>query len=61
MSHESVVAHLKDAGYVVVLMPHELSDRNLQRLDACDLLIEMNKEHPFLKKMITRKSESSIT
>jgi len=35
-------------------MLHELSDRNLQqRLDACDLLLEKNKEYPFLKKMIT--------
>lgn len=57
ISHGSVVAHLRDAGYVSradVWVPHELSDRNLQqRLDACDLLLEKNKEHPFLKKMIT--------
>lgn len=57
VSHGSVVKHLRDAGYVSradVWVPHELSDRNLQqRLDACDLLLKKNEEHPFLKKMIT--------
>jgi len=56
MSHGSVVAHFRDADYMSrmdVWMPHELSDRKLQqRLDACDLLLEKNKQHPFLK-MIT--------
>jgi len=43
MSHGSVVAHFRDADYmsrIDVWVPHELSDRNLQRLDACDLLLE---------------------
>jgi len=60
MSYGSVVAHLRDASYVSrmdVWMPHGLSDRNLQqRLDACDLLLEKNKKHPFLK-MITRNEK----
>jgi len=36
-------------------VPYELSDKNLQqRSDTCNLLLEKNKEHPILKKMITR-------
>jgi len=54
MSHGSFVAYLRDADYVSrinVWIPHELSDSLQQRLDACDLLLKKNKEHPFLKKM----------
>jgi len=51
MSHGSIVAHLRDAVMREWMVPHELSDRNLQQsLDACHLLLEKNKE-PFLKKI----------
>jgi len=56
------VAHLRDADYVNGCVPHELNDRNLQQcLNAYDLLLEKNKEHPFLKKMIIRNEKSGLS
>jgi len=40
---------------------HELSNKNLpQRLNACNLLLKKNKEHSFLKKMITGNEQDRL-
>ncbi|KAJ0177351.1 hypothetical protein K1T71_007360 [Dendrolimus kikuchii] len=57
IDHETVLAHLKKAGYTKKLdiwVPHELTEKNLiNRVLICDSLLRRNETVPFLKKLIT--------
>jgi len=54
--HGSVVAYLKDASYMsrmdVCVAQTEQPAAAFECMLQCDLLLEKNKEYPFLKKMI---------
>ncbi len=55
--HQTVLNHLKKAGYkkkLDVWVPHELSVKNLMdRINICDSLLKRNEIEPFLKRMVT--------
>ncbi|XP_049307894.1 histone-lysine N-methyltransferase SETMAR-like isoform X2 [Bactrocera dorsalis] len=55
--HQTVLNHLKKAGYKKMLdvwVPHELSVKNLMdRINICDSLLKRNEIEPFLKRMVT--------
>jgi histone-lysine N-methyltransferase SETMAR len=57
ISHGSVHRHLTNAGYINradVWVPHDLSERNMmERINMCALLLEKDKEAPFLMNLIT--------
>ena len=57
VSHQIVAGHLKKIGYVQkadIWLPYQLTDKHMKRrVDACDLLLNKNDQHPFLRSLIT--------
>ena len=64
VSKSSTENHLQQLGYVHhfdVWVPHKLSKKNLDHISACDYLLKLNENVPFLKQIVMDEKSGYCT